>query len=71
MSRFRNPAARDAAWGRYYARSMDRAPLAGERTPTPAARLAQYHVRRLLGTEPQQSATATAYARHHSQVSRG
>lgn len=49
---FRDPAARDAAWGRYYRKRMTASPLAGMRPLPPAARMAVYVRRQLLGTVP-------------------
>ena len=49
---FRDLAARDRAWGKHYRKLMTVSPLASLRPLPPAARLAIYTRRKLLGTAP-------------------
>lgn len=48
--RFRDPVARDLAWGRYYRQRMKSPPLAGFRPLPPEARTAIWECKRLLAT---------------------
>lgn len=48
MTRFRNPAARDAAWGRYYAKRGLRPLMTEPRSMPVEFRLADYTVRKAL-----------------------